>query len=89
MTRFLFLSLLLGAQNAFALSAEEEAMVLNQELEFLTETAKARPEVTVRQSAADVKKRNLADQSLEATYFGESSDDAVTTKAAGPKRRGY
>lgn len=73
----------------WAQDESEEAIILNQELQFLEDSAKTvsvgarvdtTPQVKPRMRAVKV-------DSLEKQYFGEESDDRISTGAAAPKRR--
>ncbi len=73
----------------FAISVEEEALILNQELEFL-ETSAQNLEVNTqaRVSPAVENESAIGEKSLEETYFGDSSDE-VNVRRAAPKRRSF
>ncbi len=92
-TKILFAASALLALNAGAqtTSALEEAIILNQELQFLEESAS-----NIRPGAAEVsdtplpRSRAINDESLERTYFTDAPDtDTVRTRTAAPKRRGF
>ncbi len=74
--------------SAYAQDTSQEAIILNQEMQFLEDSVSnntlRNAEVT---EAPAPESRNRMD-SLERTYFGESSEDSVTTQTAAPKRRG-
>lgn len=80
----------LFVSQVFAQTDSEEAIILNQELQFLEEAAALRPtnlpgsEMAERSQAP--RERN---SSLEDTYFGEESEDSVSTRLASPKKRGF
>lgn len=85
MNKILLLALLVTPA-AWAQDSSEEAIILNQELQFLEETANsisisAAPEVSPQQRA-----RPIQSQSLEERYFGEGSDDTIQTRTAAPRR---
>ena len=66
----------------------EDAIILNQELEFLEEAAKGvsiQSMNSVSESAATGVEVNNS-ESLEALYFGEATE-AIRTKQAAPQRR--
>jgi hypothetical protein len=72
-------------------SISEEAIVLNQELQFLEESA-TRPKIKEFEGSAQAmdnknRKRRVIEESLEKTYFGEDLEDNVSTRTSGPKRR--
>ena len=78
MRMIILLSLL--SLSAFAQDGSEEAMLLNQEMQFLENSVNPSP-ITV-----ETTRREISEESLEKTYFGE--EDSIETKAAAPKRRG-
>lgn len=79
---FLFLS------TAFAQDGTQEAIILNQEMQFLEESAQNVGTTNLPGSQAAIREQRSALPSLERTYFGEDSEDAVSTQTAAPKRRG-
>lgn len=91
MRKILILVLILTVVAAWAQDSQEEAIILNQEMDFLRSDAET-PEVflpqqaaatpTPRARAADITADKNVD--LEQFFFGE---DSVQTKAAGPRRR--
>jgi hypothetical protein len=82
---------LLSVASAFAAGREEEGVVLNQELEFLKEAARA-PRLPADQAASqNIETKSAAPsrlRSLEATYFGDEEEDSVSTRTAARRRRG-
>lgn len=76
---------------AFAQTAAEEAIILNQELQFLEDSVSNVQSVSIKaenNSSNEAKDRALNEPSLERTYFGEEvEEDVVNTRSAGPKRR--
>ena len=71
------------------ISTSEEAIILNQELQFLEDSVQNIQSVSVNTNTATPVEKALNEKSLERTYFGEDSgEDTVTTKTASPKRRG-
>jgi hypothetical protein len=79
------LILIAFSSTCFAQTPAEQAVILNQELQFLEESA--RTPTTPRQiDAPTTLSRGLpqTDESLERTYF---SDDEVRTRTAAPRRR--
>lgn len=92
MRKFLILSFVTVTGSLFAQSAQEEAIILNQELQFLEDSVSNVQALSLNVLDAD-KKRNetLNEKSLERTYFGgdEVEEDSVNTRTAGPKRRTY
>lgn len=90
MDKNLILALGLISAGAIAQTANEEAIILNQELQFLEDSVQNVQAVSIN-SSDDTKAKNRAlnEPSLERTYFGEDvEEDIVTTKSAGQKRRG-
>jgi hypothetical protein len=85
MTKILCACILLSSL-AIAQDGSEEAIILNQELQFLEETANnvtiINAPVTRSQEAA----QPIQTDSLERLYFG-SDEDNVSTRTAAPKRR--
>lgn len=89
MKRFLILVCAFCSFKASAQSAAEEAMILNQELEFLEDSLKSLETASVNSSALKRRQQALNEPSLEKTYFGEDNkEDVITTRSAVPKRRG-
>lgn len=85
---FLIICGLFMTSSLLAESANEEAIILNQELQFLEDsvsTAAAAPQV----SSATEDEPAAVDNSLERTYFGDAEKDEIKTKAAAPKRRSF
>ena len=86
MNKILLLTLLVTPA-LWAQDSSEEAIILNQELQFLEESAnsvsvQARNDLTPQQRALPIET-----QSLEQRYFGEGSDDTIQTRTAAPKRK--
>ncbi len=90
MKRFLILALSVLSFGAIAqTTATEEAIILNQELQFLEDSVNNVQSVSINSNSASERQRALNEPSLERTYFGEDlSEDSVSTQSAGPKRRG-
>jgi hypothetical protein len=85
----IFLATLLPL-SLFAISADEEALILNQELEFLESAAKNLEVNTQTAVSAPIESRNSgSDKSLEDTYFGDTERDEVNIRRAAPKRRSF
>lgn len=70
----------------WAQDSSEEAIILNQELQFLEETANSITITTLPMGSPQERARPIATQSLEERYFGEGSDDTIQTRTAAPKR---
>ena len=82
-------SLLLASQGLW--SSTDEALILNQELEFLQESA---TQVKIigesENSAPDIANTKSIDDSLERKYFGDEIKDSINTKASAPvKKRSF
>ncbi len=83
----ILLPLFLISATCLAESTSEEALILNQELEFL-ETSAREMEVNRPQVAKDEDEdtKSPEELSLERTYFSDSERDEIRTRAAAPKR---
>ncbi len=89
MRKFLILALTATTLTVFAQSEAEEAIILNQELQFLEESVRSVEAVTVNSTDEARRNRALNEPTLERRYFGETvEEDVVNTRTAGPKRRG-
>lgn len=90
MYKFLILTLILVSTAALAQTAAEEAIILNQELQFLEDSVQNVQAVTINTTDVDASRdRAINDESLERTYFGETEEDTINTRTSGPKRRSY
>ncbi len=90
MYKSLILTLILVSSAALAQSAVEEAIILNQELQFLEDSVQNIEAVTINTTDVDASRdRAINDESLERTYFGETEEDTIKTRTSGPKRRSY
>ena len=89
MRKILILTLAALSMNAFAQTAEEEAIILNQELQFLEDSVNNTQAVSINTLDVDANRnRAINDEGLERTYFGgETEEDVVSTRTASPKRR--
>ncbi|MFP5384718.1 MAG: hypothetical protein ACLGHN_01475 [Bacteriovoracia bacterium] len=89
MKRFLILVLGLVSAGSYAQNATEEAIILNQELQFLEDSVNNVQSVSINTSPEARRSRALNEPSLETKYFGEDlEEDVVSTQTASPKRRG-
>lgn len=90
MSKILLLGLLLSTA-ALAQDASEEAIILNQELQFLEEAANnvSISTVTAENRTQQEDARPINTDSLERQYFGDDSDNVSTRAAAPTKRRSY
>lgn len=86
MNKILLLSLLI-TPTLWAQNATEEAIILNQELQFLEDSANNIHLTTASEQTAQERANPINTQSLEKEYFGEELEDGIKTKAAAPKRR--
>lgn len=69
-------------------TAAEEAIILNQELQFLEESVNNVQSVSVNTTdTAESRDRAINNESLERTYFGETEEDSVNTRTAAPQKR--
>lgn len=84
----ILLPLVLLSTAAMAQSNSEEAIILNQEMQFLEDSARdmevRRPQVAAKTEAEEEK--SPEELSLERTYFSDSERDEIRTKAAAPRR---
>lgn len=87
--KILILALATLSVSAFAqTSADEEAIILNQELQFLEESVGNAQAVSVNTTdTAESRDRAINNESLERTYFGETEEDVVNTRTAAPQKR--
>lgn len=87
MKKFISGLLLLVVAGAQAMDMEEEAVILNQELQYLKESAKipAMKSSETTQSISEISSAPNRSRSLEETYFGE--EDSVSTKTSARRRR--
>jgi len=83
--KFLLISCL-SLSFAWAQSAEEEAIILNQELQFLEDSIQNVEIISSNRPIRGNSQTELGEQlSLEEQYF--NSEDNVSTRSAAPKRR--
>lgn len=88
MMKILFLALTISGM-ALGQSSGEEAIILNQELQFLENSANdIQIERTITE--AEIRQKSPEELSLESTYFNDAEKDEIRTRAAAPKRtRGF
>lgn len=92
MKKFIPGLILLTLASALAADMALEAVVLNQELDFLKESARnttiptEKPTVQTVETRISAPTRPLDTTSLEATFFGNVEEDTVSTRTA-PRRR--
>lgn len=89
MMKILFPLVLIISGTAFGQSSNEEAIILNQELQFLENSANdVRIERTI--TDAEIREKSPQELSLESTYFNDAEKDEIRTRVAAPKRtRGF
>lgn len=79
-------SLLILSQSLW--SSTEDALILNQELQFLEESATQVNIIGENEPSAVTKTDDTEiEDSLERKYFGNEIKDSVNTKAAAPAKR--
>lgn len=89
MKGFLILALSLVSTATFAQTTAEEAIILNQELQFLEDSVNNVQSISINTATTGQRDRALNEPTLEKTYFGEDAEeDTVSTRSAGQKRRG-
>lgn len=90
MKGFLILALSLLTTGSYGqTSTAEEAIILNQELQFLEDSVNNVQSISINTTNAAQRDRAINEPTLERTYFGEDAEeDAVSTRSAGQKRRG-
>ena len=76
---------------AWAQSETEEALILNQELQFLEDAASAVGNSVAETPATTASPvgEQATRESLEREYFSDAEQDAVRTRSAAPKRRSF
>lgn len=88
MMKILLPALLALSTAAFAQSSSEEAIILNQEMMFLENSAKDL-RIDPKISEAAEKELSPDEMSLERTYFQDSERDEIRSRAAAPRRRSF
>jgi len=86
MKNIYLLLILLSIGLAYGTDTQEEAIILNQELQFLQESAAKTRIQNDSNAATPEQKRSESLPSLEETYFGSEDEDSVTTRSAARKR---
>jgi hypothetical protein len=89
MRKILILVLGMFSFTASAQNAAEEAIILNQELQFLEDSVNNVQSISANTSETAAKTKAINEDSLEKTYFGENEEDVVNTRTSGMKRRSY
>lgn len=74
--------------SGMAQTSSEEAIILNQELQFLENSAK---DLRVNPKLSELAQEELSpdESSLERAYFQDAEKDEIRTRAAAPKRRSF
>lgn len=88
MKNLIFCALLLTTA-ALAQSEQEEAIILNQEMQFLQESAQNVKANTIlgEQEEKRISDTPRKEQNLERTYFGDDEQDSIRTRTAAPRRK--
>ena len=88
MRKILILSLIALSTMALSQTATEEAIILNQELQFLEDSVNNVQSMALGGNTSNSSlNRALNEESLEKTYFNDYQEDEVSTRSAVPKRR--
>lgn len=85
--KLIVLCLILNSSWLLAQNSNEEAIILNQEMQFLEDSisnVQAAPSNSVSGSGSD---ENAIESSLERTYFSDSEKDTIRTRTAAPERK--
>jgi hypothetical protein len=78
---------LLISFGAFGQDSSEEALILNQELKYLSDTV---ADINLPTDVAKVDKvQSIEMKGLESQYFEDETSDQVSSKTSAPKRRRY
>jgi hypothetical protein len=77
------------ATHAWGQEPSEEAIILNQEMQYLEESANNVTISSNTDTSINEVKRPVRNESLEKEYFGNEAESTISTKAAAPKRRSY
>ncbi len=72
--------------NTLAITDAEEALILNQELQFLEDSVNTIKLPVAKQKIREIPDQEKAERSLEETFFGDSDEDTVSTRASSRKR---
>lgn len=88
MNKILALGLLLST-TVWAQGPSEEAIILNQELQFLEDAANNVSIISANTPITQESTRPVNTKSLEERYFSDEAEDSVQTRTAAPKRRSY
>lgn len=93
-SKILALILLTVSTLTFAQEALEEALILNDEMQFLENSAKnlgSAPTAISNSTARSERSKSVGEmddaESLENTYFKDMSEDTVNTRTAAPAKK--
>jgi hypothetical protein len=87
---YILLILTICSFTSFAESnPSEEAIILNQEMQFLEESAQNVQIVSVKESRETSPQLEKKSQGLEEEYFGTENTQTIRSKASAPKRRSF
>ena len=90
MKMYILLILTIYSFTSFAESTpSEEAIILNQEMQFLEESAQNVQIVSVKESRETSPQSEKKSQGLEEEYFGTEDTQTIRSKASAPKRRSF
>lgn len=90
MRKFLIFAVAGFSTLALAQTAAEEAIILNQELQFLEDSINNVQSMAIDNTNSTAPRdRALNEKSLEKTYFNDVEEDEVSTRTASPKRRSF
>ena len=90
MKMYILLILTIYSFTSFAESIpSEEAIILNQEMQFLEESAQNVQIVSAQESRKTSPQPEQKTQGLEEEYFGTEDTQTIKSKAAAPKRRSF
>jgi len=90
MKMYILMILSLKTFTSFAQTApNEEAIILNQEMQYLQEMAQNVQLTSTTSTSETNNKIDTTATDLEEEYFGKPESQSVSTKASGPKRRSF
>ncbi len=90
MKMYILMILTICSFTSFADSTpSEEAIILNQEMQFLEESAQNVQIVSSQESRNISPQPEQKNQGLEEEYFGTEDTQTIKSKAAAPKRRSF
>lgn len=90
MKMYILMILMICSFTSFADSIpSEEAIILNQEMQFLEESAQNVQIVSTQESRKITPQSEQEPQGLEEEYFGSENTQTIRSKASAPKRRSF